>query len=76
MVREPHHERDCSIVNSSIYPLALSLSKGSEHIATQSLTERNEARVPIFSIPLSLTRERLCRTSKSRFVIPNECEGS
>ena len=26
-----------SIVNSSIYPFALSLSKGSEHIATQSL---------------------------------------
>ena len=37
MVREPHHERDCSIVNSSICPFALSLSKGSEHIATQSL---------------------------------------
>jgi hypothetical protein len=30
MVREPHHERDCLIVNSSIYPFGLSLSKGSE----------------------------------------------
>src|SRR5262249_4919085 len=37
MVREPHHERDCLIVNSSIYSFALSLSKGSERIVTQSL---------------------------------------
>ena len=37
MVREPHHERDCLIVNSSAYPFALSPSKGSERIATQSL---------------------------------------
>jgi hypothetical protein len=37
MVREPHHERDCLIVNSSTYPFALSTSKGSERIATQSL---------------------------------------
>jgi hypothetical protein len=44
-VREPHHERDCFIINSSIDPFAtsidsvqaLSLSKGSEYIATQSL---------------------------------------
>src|SRR5262249_14027755 len=36
MVREPHHERDCLIVNSSIYSFALSLSKGSERIVTQS----------------------------------------
>jgi hypothetical protein len=34
MVREPHHERNCLIVDSSAYPLALSLSKGSEGIAT------------------------------------------
>jgi hypothetical protein len=38
MVREPHHERDCLIVNSSAYPFALSPSKGSERIATQSPT--------------------------------------
>jgi NitT/TauT family transport system substrate-binding protein len=37
MVREPHHERNCLIVNSSTYPLALRLSKGSEVIATQSI---------------------------------------
>jgi small-conductance mechanosensitive channel len=37
MVREPHHERYCMIANSSIYPFALSSSKGSERIATQSL---------------------------------------
>jgi hypothetical protein len=36
MVREPHHERDCSIANSSTDPFALSLSKGSGRIATQS----------------------------------------
>jgi hypothetical protein len=38
MVREPHHERNCLIENSSTYPFALSASKGSERIATQSLT--------------------------------------
>ena len=36
MVREPHHERYCLIANSGTYPFALSLSKGSEWIATQS----------------------------------------
>jgi len=30
MVREPHHERYCSIVNSITYPFALSVSKGSD----------------------------------------------
>ena len=35
MVREPHHERYCSMANSSTYPFALSLSKGSDRIATQ-----------------------------------------
>jgi hypothetical protein len=40
MVREPHHERDCVITYSSTYPFALSLSKGSERIATQSLGGR------------------------------------
>jgi protein SCO1 len=35
MVREPHHERYCLVANSSTYPFALSLSKGSERIATQ-----------------------------------------
>src|SRR5262249_43792802 len=43
MVREPHHERDCLIVNSSIYSFALSLSKGSERIVTQSLTRERTA---------------------------------
>jgi hypothetical protein len=43
MVREPHHERNCLIENSSTYPFALSASKGSERIATQSLArERRE----------------------------------
>jgi hypothetical protein len=32
-----HHERCCSIANSSTYPFALSSSKGSDRIATQSL---------------------------------------
>jgi hypothetical protein len=36
MVREPHHERYCMIANSSIYPFALSSSKGSERIATRT----------------------------------------
>jgi NitT/TauT family transport system substrate-binding protein len=39
MVREPHHERNCLTVDSSTYPLALRLSKGSEVIATQSIKE-------------------------------------
>jgi hypothetical protein len=38
MVREPHHERGCLIANSGTYPFALSESKGSERIATQSPT--------------------------------------
>jgi hypothetical protein len=71
MVREPHHERDCLIVNSSIYPFAtsinsvqaLSSSKGSDLIATQSLKGRswraggllhnsaiNPAPTPIFKV--------------------------
>jgi NitT/TauT family transport system substrate-binding protein len=37
MVREPHHERNCLIVDSSTYPLTLRLSKGSEVIATESI---------------------------------------
>jgi hypothetical protein len=45
MVREPHHERYCMIVNSSIYPFVLSLSKGERLFATQSLTgEENRIR--------------------------------
>jgi hypothetical protein len=36
MVREPHHERHGPIENSRAYPFALSLSKGSEQIATQA----------------------------------------
>ena len=36
MVRGPHHERNCVTINSSTYAFALSLSKGSETIATQS----------------------------------------
>jgi hypothetical protein len=36
MVREPHHERDCLSANLSTCPFALSSSKGSERIATQS----------------------------------------
>ena len=32
--RLPHHERGCSILNSSTYPFALSVSKGSERMAT------------------------------------------
>ena len=42
MVREPHHERDFLIANSIAYPFALSLSKGSERIATQSLQSQVE----------------------------------
>jgi hypothetical protein len=38
MVREPHHERNCLIENSSTYPFALSASMRSERIATQSPT--------------------------------------
>jgi ABC-type nitrate/sulfonate/bicarbonate transport system substrate-binding protein len=37
MVREPHHERDRLMANSNTSLFALSLSKGSERIATQSL---------------------------------------
>jgi hypothetical protein len=48
MVREPHHERDCMIANSIIYPFALSLSKGSERIATQSQRRARK----VFGIPL------------------------
>jgi hypothetical protein len=44
MVREPHHERDCMIENSSPYPFALSLSKGSEGIATQYLKTGEDSR--------------------------------
>jgi hypothetical protein len=40
MVREPHHERDCLIVNSSIYPFALSLSKGSKLLRHSLSRER------------------------------------
>jgi hypothetical protein len=36
MVQGPYHERNCVIVNSSTYSFDLSLSKGSERIATQS----------------------------------------
>jgi hypothetical protein len=45
MVREPHHERDCLIVNSSIYPFALSSSKGSERIENSLVREREWVRV-------------------------------
>jgi hypothetical protein len=35
MVREPHHQRYCPAANSSTYPFALRLSKGSEGFTTQ-----------------------------------------
>jgi len=40
MVREPHHERYCQIVKSRTCPFALSSSKGSERITTQSPLRR------------------------------------
>jgi hypothetical protein len=39
MVREPHHERDSFVVHSNTSPFALSMSKGSHRIATQSLKD-------------------------------------
>jgi hypothetical protein len=47
MVREPHHEQDCLIVNLAIYPFALSLSKGSEGIARQSQKEAGANKLEI-----------------------------
>jgi hypothetical protein len=49
MVREPHHERDSFVVNANpvATPInsvqALSTSKGSDRIATQSLKEADNA---------------------------------
>ena len=43
MVREPHHERHCSIPNSITYPFVLSASKGSERMATQSRLRKAKA---------------------------------
>jgi NitT/TauT family transport system substrate-binding protein len=56
MVREPHHERCCLFRNSSTYPFTLSVSKGSERIATHSLeVERvSSQRLQITNIFLSV----------------------
>jgi protein SCO1/2 len=53
MVREPHHERYCLTANSSTYPFALSLSKGSEREKKRGSIpscSRNDILLPLFFV--------------------------
>jgi hypothetical protein len=59
MVREPHHERDCLIGNSSIYPFAPSVNSGQalvEGLGTNSLQSLDRETL---SRILPAVRERL-----------------
>ena len=57
MVREPHHERCCLNEKLSIYPFALSLSKGSERIATQPRKREGNSE-PLLNLPFSKGKKR------------------
>ena len=61
---KPHHERECLIVNSSAYPFALSPSKGSERIATQSLEGEEVHPCRLTDSPKETRRS--CRNQLSR----------